>query len=720
MGNRNLLNALGGLLAGWILALTPMNLGAQPVDADQPPSFGRPAGGLLGFGAAPASPKPTFEAGFTTPTADGSAQLFVKGKLPPGAHIYSITQAPGGPIRSEIKIKPPQGAELGQFLAVTTPHREINEEAFPGLPLESHSGSFSWVAPIRFAAGVPPQGIKFDGTVYAQVCDDNGCTAPQDYAFTVMYHPEAKLIALAAASQPAKVDPPKPQLVKPQLVNPQPPTVQPDGPTVTGPTVTGPTVIGPPIVKPQVAAHRDELTWHKFSTIAAFRTLVGPTLDLEQVRTHVRNGTQLSVWKAILLGFLGGLILNVMPCVLPVIGLKILSFVEQSGQSRQKAFMLNIWYSLGLLAVFLILALLATGPQKFGWGQLFGETWFTIALTAVVFTMALSFIGVWEVALPSFVGRGKANELAAQEGAVGAFFKGAMTTLLATPCSAPLLAPALAWATAQPPWLTYVVFLSIGLGMASPYLLIGAFPELLRFLPKPGLWMETFKKLMGFVLMATVVYMLTILQPQYVVPTVGLLFGLWFACWWIGRLSPVEELGVYLRTWAFATAFACLVWIAMFPGIGSNVLGPLGFDGLARVMEQRFASGPQTEKNEIDLNAIGPKTVLVDFTADWCLTCKVQENAVLRTQPVIDAVQRLGVVPLKADWTYREKAQEVTEMLDVLGSRQIPVIAVFSARDPNHPKILQAGYTQADVVEALEKAGPSPTPQSAGIAAQRL
>ena len=124
-----------------------------------------------------------------------------------------------------------------------------------------------------------------------------------------------------------------------------------------------------------------------------------------------------------------------------MIGLKILSFVEQAGHNRRKAFMLNVWYSAGLLAVFFILASLAVGPQRLGWGQFFGETWFTITLTAVVFVMALSFMGVWEVPLPTFLGSGKTGELAAQEGAAGAFFKGGLTTLLATPCSAPFLAP---------------------------------------------------------------------------------------------------------------------------------------------------------------------------------------------------------------------------------------------------------------------------------------
>ena len=213
---------------------------------------------------------------------------------------------------------------------------------------------------------------------------------------------------------------------------------------------------------------------------------------------------------------------------------------------------------------------------------------------------------------------------------------------------------------------------------------------------------------------------LTFLQPQYIVPTVGLLFGLWFACWWVGRISPVAEVGEKLRTWSLATAFSCVVWIVMFPGLGSNVLGQYAFPGLAKIMEERFVVKSQLPINEVAATDIGPRTVLVDFTADWCLTCKLQESAVLHTQPVAEAMQRLGVVPVKADWTHREKAQSVTDMLDVLGSRQIPVIAVFSASDPNHPTVLHAGYTRAEVLHALETAGPSPVQQAVGVADRRM
>ena len=226
--------------------------------------------------------------------------------------------------------------------------------------------------------------------------------------------------------------------------------------------------------------------------------------------------------------FVGGLILNLMPCVLPVISLKILAFVQQAGESRGRVFLLNVWYSLGLLSVFVVLAALAAGVgmatgERLGWGEQFTDVRFKITMTALVFVMALSFLGVWEIPIPGFVGTGRAGKLQTQEGPSGAFFKGVFTTILATPCSGPFLGPVFGYVLKQPPYMAYCIFGAIGLGMASPYLLIGAFPALIRFLPKPGEWMDTFKQLMGFLLLATVVYLFNTLTSLYVLPTMTLL-----------------------------------------------------------------------------------------------------------------------------------------------------------------------------------------------------
>ena len=271
-------------------------------------------------------------------------------------------------------------------------------------------------------------------------------------------------------------------------------------------------------------------------------------------------------------GFLGGLILNLMPCVLPVIGLKVLSFVEQGGQSRRRIFLLNFWYSVGILAVFLVLAtlpvVLRSFGEQFGWGQQFSLDEVNVPLAAIVFAMALSFLGIWEIPIPGFAGSGGANKLAAQEGVAGAFFKGVLTTILATPCSGPFLGSALGYAFSQPAGITYAVFTAIGIGMASPYLAIGAFPVLIKFLPKPGVWMDTFKQLMGFVLLGTVVYLMTFIHLSRLVPTMMTLVGLWAGLWWIGRTPIYAELSEKLVAWGWGLAFSVVIAVAAFQWLG--------------------------------------------------------------------------------------------------------------------------------------------------------
>ncbi len=398
-----------------------------------------------------------------------------------------------------------------------------------------------------------------------------------------------------------------------------------------------------------------------------------------------------STLVAMLLGVAGGLILNIMPCVLPVIGLSLFSFMEQSGQSRRQGLILNLWYSAGLIAVFLVLAALSV-LLGLGWGQLFSYEGFTITMAAVVFAMGLSFLGVWEIPIPGFVGRGKANEWAEKEGASGAFAKGVFTTLLATPCSGPFLASALAWTVNQPPVRVFAVFTSMGLGMASPYLLIGAFPQLIRFLPKPGAWMETFRQVMGFVLLATVVFVLTFVPSKDVVPTVGLLFGIWFACWWIGRTPLTADLQTKIRAWLMGAVITGAVWLVAFGGL---------LEPKAELAWRPYT--PQAFQELVDAK----RPVMVDFTADWCLTCKTLEAAVLNTSEVRKAVEANGVVPMKADWTHGDK--DVTEMLEKLGSKQVPVLAIFPAGNANKPIRLLGGYTRETVVNALNQANGAAT-----------
>lgn len=633
---------------------------------------------------------------FTVANGNAPARLFVTATMEPGWHIYSITQKGDGPIRSEIKLGDGQGVKLlEQFQAYPAPDEKV-EEVFDNLLVESHHGTVVWHAPIQLEPGVVPANLRIKGAVWAQACSDTACLPPQDYPFTATLGQGQEVPAEQLAG--AGPMPPGVQSLSPP--SPFPPLKEPDGPEVYPPDA-------PPSPAPATVRDSGKLKWFPYTNMEDFSALVGTkgvAFDPAELSTNLQKTQEAKTLPLVLLGaFIGGLILNLMPCVLPVIGLKVLSFVTQAGQNRGRAFMLNVVYSAGIIAVFLLLAALAVG-LGLGWGQLFTYGVFNVVMAAIVFAMGLSFLGVWEIPIPGFVGSGKSAQIQQQEGLSAAFLKGVITTVLATPCTGPFMASALTWAVAQPPSIVFAVFLAIGLGMSSPYLLIGAFPELIRFLPKPGAWMDTFKQIMGFFLLGTVVFLLSFLDWPYVVPTVGLLFAIWAGLWWFNRTPLTAPAGEKWWAWLEATAFVGVAWLLLFPGLDGMLPGRLGIQGLYDEMNERFLARVGDEVPAGPIRIDEPRTVLVDFTADWCLTCKTLEATVLNAPTVVEALQRDDVVLLKADYTRRPP--EVERFLNVLGSKQVPIVAVFSPDNPNSPIIFRDGYTQQMILDALDKSRP--------------
>src|SRR6185312_1975493 len=246
-----------------------------------------------------------------------------------------------------------------------------------------------------------------------------------------------------------------------------------------------------------------------------------------------------SLWQIFLYAFIGGLILNIMPCVLPVIALKILGFVGDARKDPRRVRILGLVYTLGVLVSFLVLAgaviALKAAGHKAGWGLQFSNPHFVVALTILVFLVALNLFGVFEVTLGGRA-MGAAGELASKQGVAGAFFNGILATVLATPCTAPFLSLALGFAFAQSTAIIVMIFLSVGIGLASPYLVLSFQPAWLKFLPKPGAWMEKFKILMGFPMLATGVWLLTL-------------------------ASGSAEKGTLLSLGLFVVALAMAVWI---------------------------------------------------------------------------------------------------------------------------------------------------------------
>ncbi len=633
-----------------------------------PDSFGGLGGGL-GSNRDPVS----VSAEFTPPEADQPAILFVTADIGEGFHVFALDQGTlpdggGGPLAATIELSATSEVRLlGGWQPISPPETHLDEEIWKGLQIREHTNRVTWFAPIELAEGVNPSNLSIKGKVVGQACNPQTC---------VPFNQEFQAPLGAGTPLPAGVT--FVSVENTDTAESSPVGRQPEKLFSQQPGATVPVVV-------------------ETSEGDSFLHLLG-------------------------LAFLGGLILNVMPCVLPVIGLKVFAFIEQAGQNRWKTFALNLWYAIGVISVFMLLAVLSI-VFRLGWGQLFQYPEFNIAMAAVIFAMGLSFLGIWEIPIPGFIGTSKVTEIGQKEGYEGAFAKGTITTLLATPCTGPFMGTALVGVLSRSPWEIMTIFFTIGLGMASPYILIGAFPQLIRFLPKPGEWMNTFKQLMGFVLIGTVVYLLTLLKPHYVVPTVAFLFGIWLVCWWIGRVP--------------LTAPSSRRWNALGEGIMTGtVIGLVAFYWLAPILEQRQARDanrladakyeqllsegtgeyfvrqepwqPYSEKKLQWLLEHG-KTVVIDFTADWCPTCKFMEKTVLKTEEMATVFRDNDIYTLVADWTHQDSSPEVNQKLQELGTQQIPLLAIYSAQNPTKPILIPGTYTLAGLTEELRRAGPSLT-----------
>jgi thiol:disulfide interchange protein len=637
------------ILLPWTLSLTVAAwLLASPAHGQDIFQLGNsPAGGTA------ASGDPATVQAELLPGQGGTYQLRITADIADGWHTYSLTQPAGGPVATRIKLDPSGTYKLAGDWSVEPAPEKHPEPAFDNLMVESHAGRVVWTAPVAFAAGATPSAIQ--GSVSLQACTDQSCLPPKNYPFTAALSSAVAESTQQAASQPAA-----------------------DSATLT---------TSPPAELPTTTAPSE-------ATSAAASTET-PEQLFAGIQLQEFTATATSRSWILVMALAGGFILNFMPCVLPVIGLKILSFVEQSGHDRGRVFWLNLWYSLGILFVFMILASLAAF-FSFGWGEQFTKPGFNIALAGLVFAMALSFLGVWEIPIPGFVGSSAANDLAMKEGVSGAFFKGIFTTILATPCSGPFLGPVFGFTLRQPSWMTFAIFGCVGLGMASPYLLIGLFPRLIRFLPKPGAWMDTFKQFLAFFLLGTVVFLFTFISTDYVIPTFAMLVGIWAACWWIGRTSLTANLDVKLRAWGIGAVVATAVGLFAFTYLvpGNHIIAWNSF------------SAPELKRLTTQGN-----TVLVDFTADWCLVCKTNEKLAIEVPEIATWIDSNRVVPMKADWT--APSDEIKGMLAVLGSNSIPILAIFPADRPHEPIILRDAITRGQLLAALRAAGPSQTTQTA-------
>ena len=409
----------------------------------------------------------------------------------------------------------------------------------------------------------------------------------------------------------------------------------------------------------------------------------------------------------LLFALFGGLILNLMPCVLPVLSLKLFSLIKEAGESRKRLVALGISTTAGILVSFWVLAAIVTvvkiGGGSVGWGMQFQSAGFIAFMVVVLSAFAMSFFGVFEVWLPG-AALTQMDSAGRRQGLTGAFFTGALLVLLSTPCSAPFLGTAMGFAfTASTPVL-FLFFTAAGLGLSTPYLLVCVFPAVLKVLPKPGAWMLTLQKVMGVLLFATVAWLLWIVSEQAGITGVILLAAVAIVSVvcsiLLGKFAPPGS--SFSREMGIAAGSALVIATVWFA-----VLSPLYENEISRRFEQR-ARQQMTEDGWyryspelIENFAREGRTVFVDVTADWCITCKANEAAVLNGEDFRHTMDSLNVALVKADWT--RESPEVNALLKSMGKSGVPAYAIYPKGSVNKQIVLPELLTTGAIVEKLSR-----------------
>lgn len=415
----------------------------------------------------------------------------------------------------------------------------------------------------------------------------------------------------------------------------------------------------------------------------------------------------LGVGKALVLALLGGMILNLMPCVLPILSLKVLHIVNQRGappsHARKHAFV----YLLGVLVSFWAMAGLVIAGRLASWGEQFQDPRFVVVMTVLMTLIGLNLFGVFEIILPG-AATSKASELTTKEGVSGSFFTGAMSVVLGASCVAPMLAAAIGWAIAQTPLMILLAFSMIGLGLALPFVLISFVPTLQKLLPRPGAWMEKFKTAMGFPMLATAVWLLSQTSDHF-----GSRGPLWLglflvllgvAAWVYGEF---HQRGSKRR--GLSAVIAALILGGSYTWALEHELNwrnpPADAPGTTAAANHQSPDGiawePWSTEAVARARAEG-RPVLVDFTANWCLNCQLNKKTSLEIDSVRAKLKEINAVALLGDYT--RKNPNITAELKRFERAGVPLVLVYPRDATKPPKILPTILTPEIVLSALTEA----------------
>ncbi len=435
------------------------------------------------------------------------------------------------------------------------------------------------------------------------------------------------------------------------------------------------------------------------------------------------SSATIALWQALLYGIFGGLILNVMPCVLPVISLKIFGFIEQAGESRIRIFRFGLAFVAGIFTWFALMALLATGlslaGQSLNWGFQLQDPWWVTIFGAVLVLFALNMFGVFEIVLP-----GKAmnalDSMTKQTGYTGTYLHGILATILGSACTAPFLGASVGFAVSQPPVVIWMIFGSVALGMSLPYLFLSMNPAWIKLLPRPGAWMESVKQFMGFLLLLTVIWLVWILGrqrgPDAVIVALGAYFVLALACW-VGAQIGGPTSSNARRAWSSAMtlligpAAVALLLYQMAPVVSQGRALSTADESLIEASGEQVSAS--ITKGGLPWEPWSPavlerylqesdRVIYVDFTADWCWNCKVNERVVLNTPEIRKLFQENNVVLLQADWTNNDP--EITAALRSFQRAGVPLNVVYPADRSRPPILLPETLTTGLVTQGIQEA----------------
>jgi thiol:disulfide interchange protein DsbD len=633
--------------------------------------------------------------------AGNPAEIAVEVTVERGWHLQSAA-APRPYIPTKLVPSPAEGIAF-EPVRYPVPLEIPAPPALGGGVLSVYEGTVYLLVPIRVDEKAPPGARELEFALTVQACDDKSCLPPK----TIPIKVPVKIGAMGETQK--EVDAALFTAARKQPY--AAPTTAPAGGVATKPalaTAPPPAQAGQAFAGVKLLADDQQLA----------------LIKERNYRPYNQEELHYSLWGIILLALVGGMILNVMPCVLPVIPLKVLSLVQQAHGDRRLAVMHGLTFSAGVIALFVTLAVVL---RTFGlfYGQQFQSTTFLVVMAFFVVALALSMLNVWTIQPPQVLydvdakiataaagtgGAAAANLDYAGPGTknghghayLGSFGNGLMATLLATPCSAPYLGPVLAWALAseQPAWLAILALALVGVGMSVPYLVLAAFPGLLNRIPRAGRWSELLKQGLGIAMLGVAVYLM------FLVPNVklwlwvmlgGVVVGL--VCWAWGQI-PTPDMSSR-KVWSIRLG-AILVGAILGTGlytVAKNVTERSGTGGGAIIAGE----GQWVPFNVALLDAAlaEGRPVVVDWTADWCINCHVLEAAVLSKEPVQTAFRTSNALLLKADLSVDNPP--ATALNRKLGGEAIPVLAIFSPGRPLEPVVLRDSYTQSRVIDEVTR-----------------